>query len=85
MDDLTRVAIKRIHRTHEWLLCVTEELTEEQWAWVPSSTAPSISWHFWHIARETDRLLFQLSHASRHLGLIKALCGVLELRDTATV
>jgi hypothetical protein len=41
------------------MLKATEEITEEQFAWQPSETAPPIGWHLWHVARWAER--FQAS------------------------
>lgn len=38
------------------LLKVTKQLTDDQFSWRPSATAPPIGWHLWHIARWADRL-----------------------------
>ena len=55
-DGITSLIVQRIHQTHQWLLDVTSELTEEELVWVPSHTAPPVRWHFWHISRWADRL-----------------------------
>lgn len=53
-DGITDLIVQRIHRTHQWFLDVTAELSERQLAWIPRDTAPPIRWHFWHIARCAD-------------------------------
>ena len=55
-ESIVRVLRQRIQTTHAWLLQVTDELTEEQLAWVPSPTAPPIRWHIWHTARCADQV-----------------------------
>ena len=45
-----------IHWFHEAILQVTDDLTFEQFTWLPGPEAPPIGWHLWHIARWADRV-----------------------------
>jgi hypothetical protein len=42
--------------SHQKLVQVTEDLTEEQFCWRPGPQAPPIGWHLWHMARWADRV-----------------------------
>ena len=53
-EKMVSVLRERIHRMHDLLLEVSEDLTEEQLGWIPGPTAPPIRWHFWHIGRFAD-------------------------------
>lgn len=46
----------RYRQTHEYLLGLVEDLTEEQIGWTPNATTPSIGFHVWHLARWADYL-----------------------------
>ena len=54
----------RGRQTHERVLKLVDELTDEQLRWRPSAKAHSIGWTLWHIARADDNVLFDLSGAS---------------------
>jgi hypothetical protein len=45
-----------INWSHQKMLEVTEELTEDQFCWRPGPQAPPIGWHLWHIARWADHV-----------------------------
>ncbi len=47
---------KRYCDTQDDLLELVESLTDEQIAWTPNATTPSIGFHLWHIARWADYL-----------------------------
>jgi len=47
---------RRYCQTHEYLLDLVEALTDEQIAWTPNFTTPSIGFHVWHLARWADYL-----------------------------
>src|SRR5215212_774017 len=54
---------------HTVSLNITEDLTEAQFGFqLPNSTAPSIAWHVWHVARWADRLQAGLSD---HAGTVE--------------
>ncbi len=55
-QSLFEICIQRIEMTHRSLIETTEDLTEDQFSWVPGSHAPPSGWHLWHIARWTDRV-----------------------------
>jgi hypothetical protein len=55
-DTASDEIISRIQWTHQILLDATTSLTEEQFYWRPSPTAPPIGWHLWHIGRWADRV-----------------------------
>jgi hypothetical protein len=42
--------------THENLLALVNDLTDEQIGWTPNETTPSIGFHVWHLARWADYL-----------------------------
>ena len=54
-NTMLKYSCNTIHWLHEALLRVTEELTPEQFCWLPGPEAPPIGWHLWHIARWADR------------------------------
>ena len=43
-------------QTHEYLLNLVDGLTDEQIAWTPNATAPSVGFHLWHLTRWADYL-----------------------------
>jgi hypothetical protein len=47
---------KQYQRTHEDLLHLVDRLTDEQIAWTPNATTPSVGFHVWHLARWADYL-----------------------------
>jgi hypothetical protein len=55
-EIIMKLLIERLQMTHNLMLKATEEITEEQFAWQPSKTAPPIGWHLWHVGRWADRL-----------------------------
>lgn len=57
MTDRIMAEICEQYRTvHENLLALVETLTDEQIAWTPNETTPSIGFHVWHLARWADYL-----------------------------
>lgn len=54
--QLRALLLQRVAFIHQLLLRTTEDLSEEQFRWRPSPTAPPIGWHLWHMARWADRL-----------------------------
>jgi uncharacterized damage-inducible protein DinB len=62
-DKIGNLVAQRIQWTHEMLISVIEDLTDEQFAQRPSPTAPPIGWHFWHITRWADRLQASFPHS----------------------
>ena len=73
-NGIMGVIHQRLRDGYEAMLKVTEDLTEEEFTWRPGqlSTAPSIGFHLWHIARWADRLQGGLpgmtSELSKRLG-----------------
>jgi hypothetical protein len=63
-----------VRRTHEAVLRIVEDLTDEQWA-VGSPMSPSVAFHVWHIARWADLL------QSRMPGMTSTLRDRLEERE----
>jgi hypothetical protein len=55
-EIIMKLLIEKLQMTHNLMLKASEEITEEQFAWQPSQTAPPIGWHLWHVARWADRL-----------------------------
>ncbi len=47
---------KQYRNTHENLLDLVDSLTNDQIAWTPNETTPSIGFHVWHLARWADYL-----------------------------
>ena len=47
---------EQYRNTHENLLNLIINLTNEQIGWTPNSTTPSIGFHVWHLARWADYL-----------------------------
>jgi hypothetical protein len=74
MANTTAASIAgRIRWTHERFLSVTEDLAEVQMRQQPSSTAPPIGWHVFHVARWTDRFQASLLPRSIEQGQPSAL------------
>lgn len=46
----------RYQMNHDSLLELVDHLTDEQIAWTPNETTPSIGFHTWHLARWADYL-----------------------------
>lgn len=53
-DEVLAEVIARSRQTHERLLKIVEDLTDEQLAWRPAPKAHSIGFTFWHVARADD-------------------------------
>lgn len=47
---------RQYRNTHENLLDLVETLTDDQIAWTPNETTPSVGFHVWHLARWADYL-----------------------------
>ncbi len=47
---------EQYRNTHENLLDLLVNLTDEQIGWTPNATTPSIGFHVWHLARWADYL-----------------------------
>ena len=47
---------EQYRNTHENLLDLIVDLTDEQIGWTPNATTPSIGFHIWHLARWADYL-----------------------------
>lgn len=47
---------RQYRNTHENLLDLVESLTDDQIAWTPNETTPSVGFHVWHLARWADYL-----------------------------
>lgn len=47
---------EQYRNTHENLLDLIVDLTDEQIGWTPNATTPSIGFHVWHLARWADYL-----------------------------
>ena len=47
---------EQYRNTHENLLDLIVNLTDEQIGWTPNATTPSIGFHIWHLARWADYL-----------------------------
>ena len=57
MPESVMAEIARQYRnTHEILLDRVTGLSDEQIAWTPNTTTPSIGFHVWHLARWADYL-----------------------------
>ena len=54
-SDHARLLAGRIAVTHRHLLDAAEKSSEEDLAWHPSPTSPSIAFHLWHAGRWADR------------------------------
>lgn len=47
---------KQYQTTHNNLLDLVDNLTDDQIAWTPNETTPSVGFHVWHLARWADYL-----------------------------
>ena len=47
---------EQYRNTHENLLDLIVNLTDEQIRWTPNETTPSVGFHIWHLARWADYL-----------------------------
>ncbi len=57
MSNSIMTAIARQYReTQEAMLDVVDGLTDDQLAWSPNETTPSVGFHVWHLARWADYL-----------------------------
>ena len=57
MSDSVMTTIARQYReTQEAILDLIDGLTDDQLAWSPNETTPSIGFHVWHLARWADYL-----------------------------
>lgn len=57
LDDANAVLVRRVQITHGWIIKITTDLTDAQFAWRLSETGPPpIGWHLWHVSRWADRL-----------------------------
>ena len=57
-----------IRRSHDALIRVVEDLSDEQLNKRPSATAPSIAFHVWHAGRWADLLQFRMPAMTAELG-----------------
>lgn len=58
-------AILQTHRTtHRDLLKAAETLTDDQIRWSPGTTAPSIGFHIWHVARWADHRAVEIGKST---------------------
>jgi uncharacterized damage-inducible protein DinB len=55
-ENMTETIAVMYRRTFEYLLDLIDNLTDEQLAWHPNATTPSIAFHVWHLARWADYL-----------------------------
>ena len=55
-------------QVHEELLKLVESLSDEQLAWQPDSSATSIAFNVWHIARWTDYVQAKMPETTNVLG-----------------
>ncbi len=53
--------------THGQLLALVGTLNDEQLAWRPNPTTPSIAFHLWHLARWADYLQEMIGDAGRQI------------------
>lgn len=55
-DSIMAELSSRYRINHENLLELVSGLTDEQLAWTPNATTPSVGFHVWHLARWADYL-----------------------------
>ncbi len=55
-DSIMAEISEQYRNAHENLLTLVDSLTDEQIAWTPNETTPSIGFHVWHLARWADYL-----------------------------
>jgi len=55
-DSIMAELCNRYRVNHENLLDLVGGLTDEQIAWTPNETTPSVGFHVWHLARWADYL-----------------------------
>ncbi len=55
-EELIRQLVERLKQTHSFLLEVSQNVAEDQFARPPGESSPPIGWHLWHVARWADRL-----------------------------
>ncbi|SRR5258706_452081 len=55
-EPMSLMILERVQKTHQRLLEIGADLSEEQLRWSPGTRAPSIGFHIWHMARWADRL-----------------------------
>jgi uncharacterized damage-inducible protein DinB len=53
-DTPTGMIVRLYSETHERVLKLIDDLSDEQLAWRPTPTAHSIGWNLWHLARWAD-------------------------------
>src|SRR3569623_2960856 len=58
----------RYRQTHERLLAILDDLTDEQFAWRPAPLAHPIAANVWHLARWADHLQAHLPGMTEALG-----------------
>ena len=67
---IQQMVLPRLERTHEMMIRLTEELTQEQLAWRPSQAPPPppAGFHLWHAARWADYLQSRIPGVTPELG-----------------
>ena len=55
-NNVTETIAVMYRRTFVYLLGLVDKLNDEQLAWQPTSTTPSIAYHVWHLACRRDYL-----------------------------
>ena len=64
MIDALDLVVQRVRRTHQLILNVAGDLTDDQLAWRPQPRAHSMGWTLWHLARCADRFAAEAADAS---------------------
>jgi uncharacterized damage-inducible protein DinB len=90
--EAPNIVARQLQFVCRWILECVQDLSDEQLAWQPSSTAPSIRFHLFHIARcadfmhcaitESDRQVWHQESIAAQWGLDPAQLGLAEMGAT---